>query len=139
MSDLSSRKEVTTIQANNAKYYDPFYQAAYRINNNEKRTMYQKSWRFNKDGSRTEKFDRSMKITNWKLAKSKNPIKLLPNETWNDLYDIYTKTTECMGCGKPFDSKNRKNLDHCHKTGFVRGVICNHCNHYSVDVFKHMF
>ncbi|ADR32381.1 VR7ORF006c hypothetical protein [Escherichia phage vB_EcoM_VR7] len=39
------------------------------------------------------------------------------------------KTTEtCEICGIKFDSVIRKNVDHCHKGGHVRGILCRQCN-----------
>lgn len=38
---------------------------------------------------------------------------------------------QCKSCGVIFDAAiplRRRNLDHCHKTGKVRGFICHRCN-----------
>jgi hypothetical protein len=94
-----------------------------------------REFKYNKDGTRTEKYDKSMKITNWKASN----MKPLPTETWDDIYNVYQTTPECMGCGKTFDKKTKKCLDHDHNNGYIRGVICHRCNHYTVDVFKDMF
>lgn len=40
--------------------------------------------------------------------------------------ELHNKTTNCGLCYKEFT--NDKVLDHCHKTGKVRGTICRQCN-----------
>ena len=40
------------------------------------------------------------------------------------LLDIKNSTTECVICG----GKEPLVVDHDHKTGRVRGMLCNHCN-----------
>jgi hypothetical protein len=36
--------------------------------------------------------------------------------------------TSCAICGKEFSSTRDQHIDHCHKTNFVRGVLCLGCN-----------
>jgi hypothetical protein len=43
--------------------------------------------------------------------------------------------TECEVCGaKEVDLGERLHVDHCHKTGRIRGVLCRRCN-YAAAVF----
>ena len=42
-----------------------------------------------------------------------------------DLKDIKATIKECVICG---DSKTILVVDHDHKTGNIRGMLCNHCN-----------
>lgn len=54
--------------------------------------------------------------------------------TVKDYWDLYEKQNcKCAICGdKEIKVKNRERLflyvDHCHSTGKVRGLLCNHCN-----------
>lgn len=34
----------------------------------------------------------------------------------------------CQCCSTPFESASSRNIDHCKKTGVVRGVLCRSCN-----------
>ena len=43
----------------------------------------------------------------------------------------------CALCRTKIDGKTKKAcLDHCHKTGYVRGVLCNNCNGIEGKVFN---
>lgn len=43
---------------------------------------------------------------------------------------IEDQNNQCAICLKEFDSEDRHaiNIDHCHKTGRVRGILCQTCN-----------
>lgn len=44
---------------------------------------------------------------------------------------IEAEGSKCKACGIKFDLTKpllRRNLDHCHKTGKVRGFLCSRCN-----------
>jgi hypothetical protein len=41
------------------------------------------------------------------------------------LKDMKAAVTECVICG---DSDTKLVVDHDHKTGAIRGILCNHCN-----------
>jgi hypothetical protein len=42
-----------------------------------------------------------------------------------DLKNIKAAVTECVICG---DADTKLVVDHDHKTGAIRGILCNHCN-----------
>ena len=47
---------------------------------------------------------------------------------WAALRDEFVEAQDgkCAICRRPI--KDRPRLDHCHATGFIRGVLCNSCN-----------
>ena len=75
------------------------------------------------------KFPHIKKINRWKEL----GIKLRPGDDWTSMYLFYVTCEYCENCGGELtDERNntssRRNLDHCHKTGLVRDVLCHSCN-----------
>ena len=53
----------------------------------------------------------------------------LTPETYQDLSE--SQGHVCAICGSPYGLESQKHplyVDHCHKTGKVRGLLCSHCN-----------
>ena len=55
-------------------------------------------------------------------------------DDFDSIYDKYKNTNECDLCKKPITSYT-KHLDHDHKTGNFRNVLCNVCNARRADIF----
>jgi hypothetical protein len=68
-------------------------------------------------------------------TKTKNHWKKsgLNMENFEVIYDRYIYSTECDWCAINFKSRRDRCMDHCHKTGKFRGVLCNHCNYNAND------
>jgi hypothetical protein len=48
-------------------------------------------------------------------------------DDYNELFEI--QNGECAVCGKhQSELKRRLYVDHCHKTGIIRGLLCHRCN-----------
>ena len=75
-----------------------------------------RQWRFSKDG-RDEYYALN--------------IQKLYGITLQDYYAMRDEQNgQCAICGKHESSfKKRLGVDHCHKSGKVRGLLCFHCNH----------
>lgn len=51
------------------------------------------------------------------------------NLTESEYHDLLTQQNNvCAICKNDKKHKNDWHVDHCHKTGKVRGVLCHHCN-----------
>ena len=76
---------------------------------------------------------REFKNSRYNYSKSKlNRIKFKYNLSKSELNDMYIKQNKtCKICEKEFDSVSEHKglyIDHCHKTGNVRGLLCKSCN-----------
>jgi len=91
----------------------------YRQNNKESIKEYMKEYR------KTDAYKKSYRITNWK----KSGVKC---DDFNSLYDKYINCKNCEECNVELQEGNakinKKCLDHDHKTGLFRNIICNRCN-----------
>jgi len=55
--------------------------------------------------------------------------KLKPNQVAGILKQMVAKQKgKCAVCGHPFSQRDYPVLDHCHKTGYIRGALHNSCN-----------
>lgn len=48
---------------------------------------------------------------------------------------IKANSNKCEICGNSFESTGKINIDHCHKTNVVRGLLCSKCN-YGIGNFN---
>jgi len=48
--------------------------------------------------------------------------------TFEEVFETYMASSHCYCCGVEFDEKRRKCLDHYHKTGLPRAILCLGCN-----------
>jgi hypothetical protein len=109
----------------------------YRINNPEKVRAAKKEWRKNNPEKVAKQREAARKSTEkWRKA---NPGKLRDREERRQLKRrgltisqfkemVAAQDGKCAVCRKVPRGKRRLHVDHCHKTGMVRGLLCHHCN-----------
>tara|TARA_R110000868_G_C10621668_1_gene742353 strand:+ start:148 stop:612 length:465 start_codon:yes stop_codon:yes gene_type:complete len=97
------------------------------------RTEEQKKLRKLNDNTPKGKMNKT--ISGWKLAprrKYHNPLPLICSnrEEYEIVYNRWLNSIKCENpkCNKEYSIKNKKCMDHCHKTGQFRNIICNSCN-----------
>jgi len=61
------------------------------------------------------------KIGSWKKQK-------MICDDWDAMYEKYTSCEMCECCGSQWKNSRDKHLDHCHKSGKVRNILCRRCN-----------
>jgi hypothetical protein len=90
----------------------------------DKRNQYLKEWR------QTEAGRKSTTTTNWRQRGLKGDV--------NKIYDLWLSTIYCDLCKIELDTDggSRKCMDHCHKTGEFRNIVCNRCNVGQLDRSK---
>ena len=59
-------------------------------------------------------------------------------KTYDELYDYYLSINNCELCNISF-GEGKKCLDHDHKTGLFRNVVCNSCNRIKAVANKNNF
>ena len=86
---------------------------------------YQREYRMKRKD--TEKRKKQLIIGRWKHY----GIVETDYYTYDELYELYMLITECENCGIELTENvghEKKCLDHCHKTGIFRNVLCHSCN-----------
>jgi hypothetical protein len=56
------------------------------------------------------------------------------DEFIEELYNRYIVAYKCELCDNQFKSSQDRSMDHCHKTGKFRNIVCNSCNLRKQDV-----
>jgi len=100
------------------------YDEEHKEQNKEQRKKYNK----------TSQRKKSLRIYRWKYTG-------LICEDYDKLYEHYLNTNECDNCGielvEGHYGANHKCMDHSHRTGLFRNILCHRCNimrpHYESD------
>ena len=123
------RAETTRIWRENNKEYLAEYNKQWREKNKESWAEYNKQWR----GERAEHCKEYSKLYHQTPEGRKTHMLTLWRRRGvinitEEMYNHYIATTHCECCSKEFSSSFDKCLDHDHKTGEFRWVICRACN-----------
>jgi len=91
----------------------------YREENAERLNEKQQKYRLTEAGRKCER------INAWKKIG-------VISDNFDELYEYYFNCWECENCGVELIEgrygNNKRCLDHCHKTGEFRNVLCHRCN-----------
>tara|TARA_R100000734_G_C3254194_1_gene54805 strand:- start:174 stop:554 length:381 start_codon:yes stop_codon:yes gene_type:complete len=91
------------------------YLIKYRQENKEKRAKYNSEFKKTDIGKKTQK------ISSWKGQG-------LICDDYDKVYERYINSNHCECCGKEYKNQRDKHMDHCHKTGKFRNILCRNCN-----------
>ena len=104
------------------------YMKEYQKNNKEKLKEYNKKYRENNKQKilgykKTDNTLKFIRIYNWRKRG-------VVSDDFEILYKIYLSVKFCdiCNCELNTNTKTRKCLDHCHKSGYFRNILCNSCN-----------
>ncbi len=71
-----------------------------------------------------DEYRKKMMLSNWRKVGLK--------DNFEDVFLIYREQTNCEICDVKLDikghGKNRKVMNHCHKTGWFLNILCMSCN-----------
>ena len=99
----------------------------YRDNNKEKIKQYEKMYTI-KNKEKQRKKDK-LYYANNKEKERERKFKQKYNLSLDE-YNAMLKNQDnkCLICGNELKDKQKIHIDHCHKTGKVRGILCARCN-----------
>jgi hypothetical protein len=94
----------------------------------EELALYAKEYRL-KNKDRLNEYNKNRRRTVDKEKKYLSMIKHKYGATPELYYKMYNEQNGvCKICNKPPSNNKRLHLDHCHKTGKIRGLLCAQCN-----------
>ena len=70
-----------------------------------------------------QNLQRELRLSNKPFSNSRGIV-----STYSEVKQLLKLATECSICKTKFSKELRKNVDHDHTTGLVRGILCNKCN-----------
>ncbi len=112
------------------KEYEKNYREKNKESRKDKRKVYisqnkEKIKESKQEWSQTDQGKKSNRISVWKQSG-------LISEDYDKIYELYINTWECNNCGielvEGFHGSNHRCMDHNHKTGLFRNILCNTCN-----------
>lgn len=118
------------------------YQRAYRMAHKEKAREYNRLWRERnlarkRDADRRYAADHRAEACEragrWYRHNKQKPYKnFIAREYRMTMVEYEAMLTSqggvCKICGNPTVEGKRLHVDHCHKSGKIRGLLCHHCN-----------
>ena len=109
----------------NKEYFREQQKEYYQVNKNHRKDYYEQNKEKVKKYYQTDQGKKSQIINNWKRNG-------LICEDYDKLYEHYLNTNECDNCGielvRGKRVSNSKCMDHNHKTGLFRNILCHSCN-----------
>lgn len=72
----------------------------------------------------TDAYYKANTINNW----IKGGLIETDQYTYDELFEAYNAQGYCEVCDKKFTCHRTRYMDHCHKTGVFRDVVCPSCN-----------
>ncbi len=87
---------------------------------------------------RVKKYPKNTNSEKFRKSKRKSRLKSLYGitpEAYDVILQIQNNCCAICRCKFPQDSKRLPAVDHCHKTNFIRGILCSPCN-TGIGLFK---
>jgi predicted ATP-dependent protease len=122
---LNKEKHKERCKNNYLKNHEAELEKRTNLRQNEEYKLMMKNYRASEAGKK------SARISCWKQ-------KGVIHNDYDELYNIWKTTTNCFDCDieliegvgvvNGLTGSNKKVLDHDHKTGLFRNIICNRCN-----------
>jgi len=107
------------------EYYKNYYEKNIEKKKEQKKEWYEVNKEQIKEYFKTPQGKKIRRIKNWKHSG-------LISEDYDKIYEIYVNTWECDNCGIELVEgnygANRRCMDHNHRTGEFRNILCGTCN-----------
>ena len=103
------------------------YYKAYRQKNKEKVKAYRKDY-YKANKKKVKAYYQENKDKALAAAANSKCKKKYGITSEQKMEMVINQNSKCLICGEPFLESKNTCVDHCHKTGKVRGILCSKCN-----------